>query len=86
VRNVQGSGRGLICDKPNISWRWDRALGVLTKLQAGRPRNRMSIPDRSKSFIPSVSRPDLDTLSFLFSGYWGLCLRDKSGQGMKSTN
>jgi hypothetical protein len=50
VRNVQGSGRGLICDWPNNSWSRDRVLGVSTKVQAGRPGTRVSIPDRSKSF------------------------------------
>lgn len=70
MRNVQGSGRGLICDWPNNSWSRDRVLSVLTKVQAGRPETRVSIPDSSKSFISSNSRPDLDTLSYLFSGYW----------------
>jgi len=67
---VQGSGRGLICDWPNNSWSRDRVLDVLIKVQTGRPGTRVSILDRSKNFISSNSRPDLDTLSYLFSGYW----------------
>jgi hypothetical protein len=70
VRNVQGSGRDLICDWHNSSWSRDRVLGVLIKVQAGRPGSRVSIPERSKNYISSNSRPDLDTLSNLFSGYW----------------
>ena len=67
---MQGSGRGLICDWPNNCWSRDRVFGVLTKVQAGRPGTHVSNPDRSKSFISSNSRPDLDTLRYLFSGYW----------------
>jgi hypothetical protein len=67
VKNVQGSGRGLICDWPNNSWSRDRVLGVLTKVEAGRPGTRVSIPDTSKSFVSSNSRPDLDTLRYLCS-------------------
>ena len=47
MRNVQGSGRGLICDWPNNCWS-HIVSGVLTKVQAGRPGARVSIPDMSK--------------------------------------
>jgi hypothetical protein len=35
------------------------SFGIVTKLQAGRTRNRGSIPGRAKRFVSSPKRPDL---------------------------
>lgn len=53
-------------------------VNIATSLQAGRPRNRDSIPDRVKVYTSVPKRPDrlyppLSPFSLLFSGHWGLC-------------
>jgi len=49
----------------------DYTVSVMTSLWSGRPRNRGSIPGRSKRFISFPKRPDwpLCPPSFLFNGY-----------------
>lgn len=54
------------------------SVSIVTSLQAGRPRNRGSIPDRVKVYTSPPKRPDrlcppVHPFSLLVSGHWGLC-------------
>ena len=42
---------------------WDDAVGIVTTLRAGRPRNRGSIPGRLKGFFSKPSRTALSVSS-----------------------
>jgi hypothetical protein len=63
-KDVAGSDRGLILYI--IPKFWDIAVGIVTRLQAGWPRNRGSTPGRRKGIFSNVSRPSLrPTKSFV---------------------
>jgi hypothetical protein len=65
----------------------DISVSTVTGLLAGCPRNYSSVPSRCRSFISSSkSKGQLwGTHIFMFSRYWSLFPRQKSGWGARLT-
>lgn len=62
------------------------SVSIVTNLQAGRQRNRGSIPERVKVYASPSKRPDrlcppLHPFSLLVSGHWGPCGGKPTGAG-----
>ena len=65
----------------------DSSVDIATRLRAGRPRNRGSIPGKGKRFTSSPKHPDRlwGPATILVKRYQGLFLRGQSGRWVKLT-